>query len=578
MASDYYHDDPEEYYSDQPRKKKTVALLCFSLLASLIFYKGVFAANINLNTGGKVEFGQGVSISGICDSTITLTPTAGFSNSQGAGSFYFNKFRLSNIDVAACNGVSFTLRAYGNSSSTPLTLFSTNTSAVINDMSTAFSVAANQSGLTLSDTGTAGAFTANFTTPVALASDVYKITVETSGNGTSSIATVAVSALNLTQVSIGDDVSCGVTTDNKLYCWGSNSIGQLGIGQISSPYLSPVELTAITGISSVAVDRSAGACALKSNGDVYCWGDAGNGRIGDGSGNSSSAPVKVTIGSTVSAVAAGGGTSCALLVSATVKCWGYNYWGQVGNGTDGVGGGGGGVPSVLIPSAVSGLTSVTQISKGDGSTVCAVKSTGTIHCWGYGTPGTLGDGVNHSGAFCWTGSTPNCSVNTPVQVSGISTASQVAVGGNHACALLSDATVKCWGLNTVFQVGVTSNYTSGPESCGGNNNEACAKSPVVVSGLTSIQQVAAGGTNSCALKTNGNVYCWGSYGAGMLGTNTNSDTFTPTQIAGISGASSVQVGNGYACALLSGGRLKCWGSNTSGQFGNGTTNSSATPS
>ena len=70
MASDYYYDDPEEYYSGEPRKKKTIVLLCFSLIASVLFFRGVFAANINLNSGGKVEFGQGVSISGSCDSSI----------------------------------------------------------------------------------------------------------------------------------------------------------------------------------------------------------------------------------------------------------------------------------------------------------------------------------------------------------------------------------------------------------------------------------------------------------------------------------------------------------------------------
>jgi alpha-tubulin suppressor-like RCC1 family protein len=569
--SDKYFDDPVA-----PKKNQwslSTRLFSVSAVGIFLLIGSTLASNINLGSGQSVEFGQGVAITVACDDQIVLTPIVSFFNSPSGGSFYFSSFRLSEIDPVACNGVSFSLKAYGNQSATPLTLFSTNTSAIVTNSSTVFSVGENQPGLTLSDTGTAGSFIATFTSPVALASDVYRITIETSGNGTYSVSSVSVSSLNLNSISTGDDVTCGVTTDSRLYCWGSNSLGQLGIGIVSRPYQSPVEVSSIIGIASVSVDRSSGACALKTNGDVYCWGEAGNGRIGDGSGNASAIPVAVSLGGSANAISAGGGTTCALLSTYTVKCWGYNYWGQIGNGTDGVGGAGGGISSVLTPTSVTGLSNVSQISKGSGSTVCALKSTGTIHCWGYGTPGTLGDGVDHSGNFCWTGTTPNCSVNLPVQVSGISNATQVSVGDNHACALLATGAVKCWGSNSGYKLGIQ----TAPDSCN-LNREVCALAPITVSGITSVQQIEAGANNTCALKTDGTVYCWGSYGVGMLGTNASSDSYSPVQIAGLSGATNLKVGSGYACAIIASGQIKCWGTNSNGQFGNGTTTSSSTPS
>lgn len=541
MASDYYHDDPEEYYSDEPRKKKTVVLLCFSLIASVLFFKGVFAANINLNTGGKVEFGQGVSISGSCDSSITLTPSAGFSNSQGAGSFYFNKFRLSNIDVAGCNGVSFTLKAYGNSSSSPLTLFSTNTSAVINDSSTAFSVASNQSGLTLSDTGTAGAFTANFASPVALASDVYKITVETSGNGTSSVASVTVSAFTFSAVASGYTDTCGITSDGSVYCWGRNGYGQLGNGTTSGDSYVPVQAIGISSATQIALGNSY-ACALISGGSVKCWGHNGNGALGIGDTNESAVyntPQNVSGVSSVTAIGVYGSGACATLSSGSIKCWGYAL---------GINGGG---VNVSSPTSISGISTASYATN-NGSFGCALLANSTINCWGYNAQGYLGNG-NTTNTY------------TPAQVSGITNASQISVGGNSSCALLATGSLKCWGFNSSGQMGNGTNTS--PNS-----------TPVSVTGITTATQISVGGSNACALISGGTIKCWGWYGQGMLGTNTNVESYTPVIIAGIANATQVSVGDSHVCAILSGGQIKCWGDNSYGQFGNGTTNSSATPS
>jgi photosystem II stability/assembly factor-like uncharacterized protein len=181
VSDDFYHDDPVEKKSRRILNNKFLTSIVV-VIAAAFFFQSTLAANLSINSGQSVEFGQGIAVSTVCDSTVTLTPYSSFVNGSSSGTFYFSAFQLSNIDAAACSGVTFTIKAYNNSSSSPLTLFSTNTSASIKDSNSTFEVAANQSGLSLADSQTAGSFTASFTSPAALSSDVYKITVETSGN------------------------------------------------------------------------------------------------------------------------------------------------------------------------------------------------------------------------------------------------------------------------------------------------------------------------------------------------------------------------------------------------------------
>jgi alpha-tubulin suppressor-like RCC1 family protein len=541
----------DDNYSDDPIEPETSKGSVFSKLFSfvgigaLLVVGSTFAANINLNSGQRVEFGQGISIVTSCDSQVTLTPRASFVNVSGSGSFYFSSFTLSNVDVVACNGVSFTLKAYGNTSPDPLTLFSTNNSAVINDSSTAFVVAANQSGLTLSDTSTTGAFTANFTSPVALASNVYKISIETAGKGNSSFASVTVSAFTFIEISAGWTDTCGIVTGGSVYCWGRNGYGQLGNGTTSGDSYGPVQVIGITNAIKISLGNSY-ACALLSSGTIKCWGIQGNGALGDGSGSNSNIPVSVSGIANVNSIGIGNGTNCAVVQAGTAYCWGYNWTGQVGDGTTSA--------TVATPVQVSGLTAATQAIAGQNSS-CALLSSGSVKCWGTGANGSLGNGQTYVG---------NNGESTPVSVSGISTATQIAKGDDYGCALLSGGSIKCWGFNSSGQLG--------------DGTTTSRNTPVSVTGISAATQISARTSNTCALLQDGSIKCWGWYGSGMLGTVVASDSSSPVTIAGISNATAVVVGNSHTCAIISGGQVKCWGDNSYGQFGNGTTTSSATPS
>src|SRR5207245_585375 len=104
---------------------------------------------------------------------------------------------------------------------------------------------------------------------------------------------------------------------------------------------------------------------------------------------------------------------------------------------------------------------------------------------------------------------------TPVPVTGLggaAAASAIAVGGEHACAVISGGQVVCWGSNRLGQLGVGS--LTGPQSCG---RTPCITTPVTVPGITNAVDVAAGDSHTCVLLSDDRVKCWGWNGHGQLG-------------------------------------------------------------
>jgi len=299
------------------------------------------------------------------------------------------------------------------------------------------------------------------------------------------------------------------------------------------------------------------------------------------------------------AVSAGGQYTCVLLPDGTAQCVGRNQFGQLGNGTLND-------SSVLV--AVNGLTTATRVAAGD-EFACALLGDGTVRCWGLGESGQRGDGT--FGTFA----------PSPVAVSGLTGAVAVASGYGHACALLGDGTMRCWGENVEGQLGngTTANPSTGPPGssvpvavsgiagaasittgayhtcvllgdgtvrCWGRNGQGQlgdgtltnSATPVPVAGITGVAAVSGGGSHTCALLRDGTVHCWGENADGQLGTGTaGAVSTTPVRVGGITGAIAVTAGWQHTCALLGDGTVQCWGRNLEGQLGNGTTTSSSTP-
>lgn len=162
------------------KKSSTKTLLGLSAVAAVAVFGSTLAANISLNSGGTVEFGQGVSQTTACDSDgITVTPVASFTNSAGNGEFNLKTIELAGV-ASTCSGKTFTLQAYGDSNASALQIATVSSAAVtsatigFNTTTTSQTV---QSGFTLENKSSTGVRLA-ITTPSATAGAVYKLTLQ----------------------------------------------------------------------------------------------------------------------------------------------------------------------------------------------------------------------------------------------------------------------------------------------------------------------------------------------------------------------------------------------------------------
>jgi len=307
--------------------------------------------------------------------------------------------------------------------------------------------------------------------------------------------------------------------------------------------------------------------ALASDGTVYTWGYNSYGQLGNGNNTDSNVPVAVLTsgvlsGKTITQVAAGNNHSIALASDGTVYTWGYNGYGQLGNGTSGPGTNSN-VPVAVYTSGVLNGKTITQVAAGYNHTI-ALASDGTVYTWGDNYYGQLGNGDN----------TNNSNIPVAVDMIGVlngKTINQVAAGRYHSIALASDGTVYTWGYNYFGQLGINSNTDS--------------NIPVLVSGALigkTITRVAAGGSHSIALASDGTVYTWGRNNYGQLGNENNTNSSVPVAVntSGVlSGKTITKVaaGDSHTIALASDGTVYTWGYNGLGQLGNGNNTSSSVP-
>jgi alpha-tubulin suppressor-like RCC1 family protein len=530
-----------------------------ALFGVILLMGTTLASNVNLSSESRVEFGQGVLVASTCDDSISITPIASFINAKGeAGQFYFSGFSISGVDMLRCVGTSFHLKAYNEISASPLPIFASNqTQAVLIDSGTVFTLDASQSGLSLSETQTAGAGKVTFSNPSSLAANVYKITLEsTKGSITQTQTVYLTGSVNFSSVSASRNITCGLSR-GSVYCWGWNGSGALGNGtNIDSNY--PVKVLGISTATQVSVGNNE-VCALLSNGTVKCWGSNGNGNLGNGTTADSNIPTLVLNVSSASQISVQDG-SCALIANGTIKCWGYNYWGNAGDGTSGQSGMDPTNTSKSTPVLVSDINTATQVAA-SGSTTCALLSDGSVSCWGYGGGGQLGNG-----SFAYP-------TSSKYLVTGISNATSIASGDSHFCAGLSTGAVKCWGLDNSGQLGGSVPWNA---SKGGYLSSI----PVTVTGLSNIVSLSLGSSHSCGINSSGNVFCWGSNSNGQLGDNTNNDSGVITEVSGVwtmistpvqalstSNVTSIATGEAHTCALDTSNILKCWGANSYGQLG-----------
>ncbi|WP_436176419.1 RCC1 domain-containing protein [Acidovorax sp. LjRoot66] len=322
-----------------------------------------------------------------------------------------------------------------------------------------------------------------------------------------------------TGVSVGESHSCAVTSAGAAKCWGANSKGQLGDGTVQ-PSMTPVAVAGLAkGVKDVKVGKdfscallddksvrcwgsivasqgevaisgvvdssqiAAGpthACAVSTNGEAYCWGDASKGQMGGVSSSTLTTGKAVNVPELSGAVkiATGKDATCAALKSGKTVCIGAasNLEGSIAN--------------PMQPLQLPNINDSVDVAINEGH-ACVLRASGTVACWGQNQFGQLG--------------VPATSIISPtaVEVATLPPARSVSVGKGFSCAMLMDGKIQCWGANEVGQLG--------------NGNEAVRSKTVI--GITNAAFVSSGARHSCAVIEIGSyIQCWGSNESGLLGT------------------------------------------------------------
>jgi alpha-tubulin suppressor-like RCC1 family protein len=219
------------------------------------------------------------------------------------------------------------------------------------------------------------------------------------GGSQTRVPTLVLGGLQWRQVIAGASHTCGVTTDNKGYCWGANFFGELGdgtrterhqptaiAGGLAFQQVSPGAGWYPPGVEPFVDDGY--SCGVTTDDKAYCWGLNQEGDLGTGMSQNSFTPAKVTGGRRFRFVNTGREHACGVTLSNAVFCWGGNQYGQLGDGS------GMDFNPHSTPVRVAGNLSFNAVSAFTlGNHSCGWTTTdGHAYCWGLNDHGQLGDG------------------------------------------------------------------------------------------------------------------------------------------------------------------------------------------
>ncbi len=385
------------------------------------------------------------------------------------------------------------------------------------------------------------------------------------------------------RVAAGRDFSFALTNQGRLYAWGSNSYGKLGVGDYSTHYV-PTLVGADTDWESVSCGYSH-ALAIKTSGAVYGAGSSSDGQLGFASGSYNAFTLLLS-GDTVSALAAGDYHSLFIKTDGSLWATGTNDYGQLGDGT---------LVKRTAPIRVGSGTNWSRIAAGDDFSV-AVESGGTTWFWGNNDRYQSGLGYNTD-------------VLSPVNIaSGVA---KVFSSGLRTWVLdAAGTTLRAWGSNSSGQLGLGDSvnrvvpvvtaagllgageswiqvsdsgshafllrndgalYVAGNNSAGTfGDGSTTSSSTFIRVGTDTWLDIAAGYSHSAGVKSDGTLWVWGTADAtGKLGNGTSSETVSaPAQIGTATNWVGVDIGENYGVAFNSVGEIWTWGEASYCRLGN----------
>ena len=265
-------------------------------------------------------------------------------------------------------------------------------------------------------------------------------------------------------------------------------------------------------------------CALRDDGGVSCWGSTEQYEPVHGESATRTVPTPEPVPQldSATAIAVGQNHACALLDSGPVVCWGSSFLGSLGDGSTG--------GFATTPVEVAGLDDADVIAAGGWSS-CAVLKGGSVVCWGVG----VGTGV---------GGEPLVDSSVPMEVPGLEDVVGLGVGSRFYCALDVAGSVICSGPNDP-------NVVTGLE--------VTSETLHAISDLTAAS-IAIGGSHVCAIRTDGDIACWGANWYDQLGNGGLSYVVaTPHEIAGIGNLTQISMGGTHTCGVSEKSSVLCRG-------------------
>lgn len=336
---------------------------------------------------------------------------------------------------------------------------------------------------------------------------------------------IASSRTDWTDVRCGEAHTCA-RAGGDLYCWGDLGNQRLGRAATSDDHDLPTDTAALSGAGRYALGTSH-TCAETASG-VTCWGTF------DGSNGQPPTALQLPGATAATVLSAGGRDTCAG-DGATIYCW--------GGGSDGDAGDGSFVERTAPTTPVDGLPPVAALASGEQFT-CAALAAGGLRCWGNNSHGQLGTGVAATGFG-------------PTRVGTGTDWTSVAAGDETTCAVTGAGALSCWGANLRGEVGDTA---PGPIV-----DEPRAVTVPGVPGLV-WREVVTGQRFACARNDGGATYCWGDAIHGQLAFANDGAIHAPTQVA-IGAAGELARAAHGACAAVTGPARACWGDNASFALG-----------
>jgi len=385
--------------------------------------------------------------------------------------------------------------------------------------------------------------------------------------------------------------SCALRANGTVWCWGGNIDGTLGDGrerhedcgsagsteiQDCSP---PVEVIIVEDATHLSARGGSQNCVVRESGGAWCWGRESVGPASGGEAIKNFEPVPRAGLESLETVSRGFNHTCGIAAGQAV-CIGQNGSGQIGDGTR---------DEARVAHTVAmptGLVDV-QVSTGPHSGLTCALTVDAAYCWGNNADSQLGDGVADHAGGCETymGSGYDCALSAQAVTlpTGVMF-TQIAPGGSHVCAVGDDGSLYCWGANNYGQLGLgdqvgvglptlvidatdgdpvvqvetgpdfsCARMTSGKVFCFGDNAEGqlgddmpshgvgvgdctapmatdCSFDPVEVMGLAGVTDIGAGRAHMCALRSTGDVVCWGRNTKKQLGDGTRDRRYAPVTV------------------------------------------------